>query len=608
MKKGKKDKGQKEPLKLDLGLASIIDGKTVASAPSPTAEPSSIKRVPPPGRSDGTKVQTPNVQSSLTQASLTQPVQSKPAAGQAKNLFGDLDLGPLKEEAKKEEKKQESTKVTPGLFDGLALDLRVARAEESVAPASTPRIESKGAASLSPKLDGPKVEGPYERLYREERWNELGHYAESHLTHHGVEDPEARLWWVRAQLKLGGIPASILSASLESTTVTISEKPQSSTSLYALAGCVLLEMSNVLKDKNEGDLARVFLERAENLKKGVVSPTSTVHAHVNSTTGTSTAKIVAPRKTPPDVGVGTLAEKVKQVRDQRAATVPQAAKPARTDVSKASFFAERRSVQIGGAALGGVLVSAFLLFPALAGWNAASKEGTVHAYTFDLEGKPALLLPQIDRVNGLSHLAALYYDFDKRGPAHPAPVAPVQQMSANGPVDLAPSAPSAVASGADPALNSAPNNGVAAVKAPEPRERRGKKEVVNTSGPIESNDIRAYESQQKNDDEPYTIDFPPYRNAENRPDRGRDGNGNSFGRRGNGEGGMERFSAPRTYTITKRTTVMSGPSVKAFQVEELDTGDEIVVEAQIGPWLQLRSKRNQVGYILADDAENGSLR
>jgi hypothetical protein len=66
---------------------------------------------------------------------------------------------------------------------------------------------------------------------------------------------------------------------------------------------------------------------------------------------------------------------------------------------------------------------------------------------------------------------------------------------------------------------------------------------------------------------------------------------------------VDKFDSEKTYRIIVRTKVMVRPAFKAPSLAELEEGDKVKVDAQVGPWLKLRSKRGQSGYILAQDAE-----
>ena len=66
---------------------------------------------------------------------------------------------------------------------------------------------------------------------------------------------------------------------------------------------------------------------------------------------------------------------------------------------------------------------------------------------------------------------------------------------------------------------------------------------------------------------------------------------------------VDKFSRPVMFRVVNETLVLPTPSLRAKPVQRLRAGDEVLVEAKMGPWLRLRSQSNRPGFILAQDAE-----
>ena len=66
---------------------------------------------------------------------------------------------------------------------------------------------------------------------------------------------------------------------------------------------------------------------------------------------------------------------------------------------------------------------------------------------------------------------------------------------------------------------------------------------------------------------------------------------------------FEKFSGGKVYSIIVATRVMDRPSFRTVPIAKLQRGDTVLVEAQVGDWLKLRSKKGSPGYILAQDAK-----
>jgi hypothetical protein len=83
----------------------------------------------------------------------------------------------------------------------------------------------------------------------------------------GKASKQARLWWVRAQLELGRVPISVLSAPLEEYL----EELRRDVDLYELSSITFLALGQALFKKGQGRLAVVLIERSFEFAKKVKS-------------------------------------------------------------------------------------------------------------------------------------------------------------------------------------------------------------------------------------------------------------------------------------------------------------------------------------------------
>jgi len=120
--------------------------------------------------------------------------------------------------------------------------------------------------------------------------------------------------------------------------------------------------------------------------------------------------------------------------------------------------------------------------------------------------------------------------------------------------------------------------------------KRVKKETVNTEGPLEPAGFL------QNVEEP-----PPLHSQEASPfERG----GSPVAIRAEQRQGEKAtvHKSARYYTILVRTEVYSGPTRTSPTIAELQKGDHIEVDAEVGEWFKIRSRKGSPGYVLSRDA------
>lgn len=125
--------------------------------------------------------------------------------------------------------------------------------------------------------------------------------------------------------------------------------------------------------------------------------------------------------------------------------------------------------------------------------------------------------------------------------------------------------------------------------------RRTKKETINTTGPIEPAGFL------QNIEEP-----PPLQSQEASPfERGGSpvairNDATRFDQKQGERATVHRST--RYYTILVRTEVYTGPTRSSPSIAELQKGDHIEVDAEVGEWLKIRSRKGSPGYVLSRDA------
>lgn len=497
----------------------------------------------------------------------------------------------MKRAGSQSEAKAKTGRVDLGLSSILS-SFEPSAAEPPVEPAALPLKAGAGSSepnfilvtSENPSVlavpEAPKApQDPFLALAQELKWEEVKLLAEKQLSTSGekqtVPEIEARLWWIKSQLASGSVPTSILSAPLDSASARILEIQRTSSgskvpeALTGFCGVLLQQLGELLFTNGERGLALSFFERAYRL---------------DPTTGANLARhlkdeILKLRENPAakhDLKLKAkllkLEQGLKELEasnvDVDAATVPESRTAAQ--VGAETFHAPRsRPVPWGALAL----MSALLIVSAW-GW----RSGLLHAYLSSQDPAvatsalivrvdPLLVMPEMQRVSGVSNLDALYYDIDAGKPR--ADGKPQKEDRA-----VAPPVGAAV-----PAVE----------RVSESVGSSQGKVTVNTSGPVEGPEFRDLKDEKE--------DLSLRRSQELF--------GGGTGRRDDAPQGfeVEKFDADKLYVVIAKTNVMARPSYQTAALAELQTGDKVLVESKLGPWLKLRSKHGQSGYILAQDAE-----
>lgn len=455
------------------------------------------------------------------------------------------------------------------------------------------------------------------------KWSELAAWCERglspKLTSSAPEEVwpriERRVWWIRSQERLKGVPISILSAPLEEVSheflvhresgretlgAGVSEALQNE--LYKLLG----ELAEGLRSR--GDEATA--SRLEDLKKRVGT------THIATTPQVRTDSAVQGAGDQPEAGATVdplpappriRAELTERLISDLPARGPKEAgrKAPHPGTSSGSTGKDRAITSTARWWLKALVITVLLL--ALVGvllfqrLNVRSWRETLTSLGI---GQTNPLAPQIPLPDGLKEPAL-------QPPKLPEPRAPSQLEAIledyRGAKVLTPQTdvsprdstdrPPAQAKEGDPSSSSAaPSSATVHQQANrqplEPVVQQ--KETINTSGPLEPPHFpRA--GDRRRDTEPSSglsrgpRQPPPPTGQDSSPPRPE-------------RPGFENFTAPRVYRTLVETDVMSAPTIRGRALDVLPAGVEVLVEGKEGYWLRIRSQRGNRGFILSQDA------
>lgn len=416
----------------------------------------------------------------------------------------------------------------------------------------------------------------FETLAAAEKWQELLALSESRSALEGSSGLEARLWWVRSQLALKTVPASILAAPLESATKTLVGQEagllagldeQQRRRIIVLASSVLQETGKALSRGHETDVAISLLERAFLLDGGgstalrrvlneeIARRRKVLTRFSSDEEREALGKLQSLRSKLPDSGFVLGAEGGAGLAAETAAAGQE------TRSSNARSLAILFLIVL-------IAAGGMVYLGSFAGTAVVRSEAAAFEVMEDklVQGRsPArMLVPVMPRLSGMGHLDAVFYELKGSAAAEPQPAAVTSVAAAPVP---------------------------AAVKAPA----AGRKETVNTDYPLES-ELGRKQPDVQSQDVPRAGGVA--RQSAQRLQRGDDQEPDEAA-----PVEVEKFVVPRNYMISRHAEVRSKPSLFAAVIDSLAPGDKVKVDGRVGKWLVLRSQRGRLGYISSRDAE-----
>jgi hypothetical protein len=201
-------------------------------------------------------------------------------------------------------------------------------------------------------------------------------------------------------------------------------------------------------------------------------------------------------------------------------------------------------------------------------WNGASVVVASESM-LAVETAVALRPPVVEPRAALSNLDVVNYSLSDSGTAAPV-------------VKNRPAEPDSAGVGLQPAPTKLSEARVAAVEKPS----AGKTDFVNTDGPVEGAAFRS------------GVDRAGSQEAR-LPDPMYDHQPKSVPSAGYPEVGGVILGEVKSVLV--QTNVLDSPSYRARIIAKLREGDKVSVEARIGSWVRIRSKRGKTGYVFAQD-------
>jgi len=434
----------------------------------------------------------------------------------------------------------------------LGLTAILARAtSEAVVQANTGAItveQETAIVTLDEDIQALSVE--LSRLAERQEWGMLVGRAESAIA--SEEDIEARLWWIRGHLGGFTLPVSLLAAPFE----TVCRQLVGDVRLEIFAD-LITEIGEIalLRLHDVGDRRQEHAVRLALVKLGILDSAERSRQGHGKT---------APQVRRFELGTSKVESPV----------VAAAVKP------PAAISITRRRVAGIVAFLFLVSVAVFMLrdrTPVRQPFMTAPENLLV------MNEAPGMMPPGVVGRPVSSSLGALYYSLERDGGDSGA--APVQLITAS------PQDKQVARKGEQNriATESAPEQVIARAsqsKRPPAPEERKTHEVVRTDGPIEGPEFtRGLERQRLPQprlpdatlpDEPKPLPEVSY------PD------------------GSVILGGEIKSTLV-RTDVFASPSYQGRKIARLEPGDKVSVEARVGQWLRIRSRRGRAGFVYAQD-------
>lgn len=468
--------------------------------------------------------------------------------------------------------------------NNLDLGLSALLQEVSAAPASSPETHE----ATPPQTDAidsqlkPEVKkNKYEELADSQNWPELANVCESELRSNPENVTEVRLWWVLAQLKGRRMPATLLTAPLETATQelkNLGDKPD----LINLAARTLAELGQALLAAGDGAAAVSFLKRAADLVPQHAESLQSAALHeikrLESLNNLSTRQLaerdqqlssmrafIPSQVEPPELRILADLKRSAAIRKTQA----QGESKNRGGRSTAfSFLSALRSsvlVRVLPIVIFLGLISAFLL-PRFSSWFESSPGAMIYRSSRNTAA-PTLKLPELSKLDSVSAFDGLYYDLKTERPGAP------------------------VAGGALRSRVASPATKVTATIS-------GSKEVLSMSGPAEPQEMRQALSQpqQALPDKSSDILFGGGATKGGSPGAPSSAPSTS------GSAEPQELAASKVYRIIARTRITASPSYQTEVLGTLQTGERVAAEGRVDSWIQIRSASGRIGFILAQDA------
>jgi hypothetical protein len=384
-------------------------------------------------------------------------------------------------------------------------------------------------------------------LAQAKQWGVLVSKAETAIS--SEEDFEARLWWIRGHLGALSLPVSLLAAPFE----TLCRQLKTRTDLRKSLSDLLGEVGQIMLERLKG----VGDRRQEHGVRHALTQLGLLVENRGPAGGTETIPPKVPR-----FELGTPAD------EGDLSKVPAGLLPRRK-------LSGARWVIFG--ALATFLTAALGLYYQYKYSDAADVVVASEAFV-QSESASAQISPVVSARAAAGSLGALYYSITEATPG---------ALSASSPKPPAPGG--APMGGGVSGSNAAPNRPAAQDKPiaseQQPDRARGAKEQVNTAGPVEGVEFRDG-VERRSMQEPRLpgastgeVQSPPEASA---PE-------------------IDGALQDQVKSVLVPTNVLANPSYHARVIARLREGDKVSVEARVGQWVRIRSRKGKTGFIFAQD-------
>ena len=428
----------------------------------------------------------------------------------------------------------------------------------------------------------------FEKLRDDGSWEELSDICEKRLSESRNEDHEARLWWIRSQLELGSVPATILAAPLDSATrALVDPDHESQKEIEPLAGELLYQLANCLRDKGDPSIVVTFLERSYKLTgEHAEDLAEVIDAEVQRLTKESRRK--KNKELPERIAALTaLRDEIKNPDKQEKKPERKAVASEKNDAVPPPTISRRAVYGTRAALLACILIiGVYAAKPGPELFRFGAPPAEPYAMLIETDATALPMLPEFPRLRkeDRTSLKDILRDFD----ATALPTGSPNRARAN-------TISNRIQKLARPRVN-----------------QPVKKVALDMSGPIESSELREImEEARAKFKKDATSSKRPAREMQARlsrefrmrpPDIVRGESDRDTIVKGFPWKGQKKLDE---YVVVAETTeVRSGPADKNTDVlDELERDDRVRVERDLGGWLRLRSPDDMVGYIRAEDAE-----
>lgn len=503
----------------------------------------------------------------------------------SKEKEGKLDLGlsSLLDGAAKELKS--SLNEVGSLSEVLKKSVELSQTKDEVN--TKEEIKADPPPVISEPIAAPLEKDQFQKLADAGKWSELSKLCEEKLAESKDSDRIAKLWWIKSQFETRAIPISILAPSLNLIAKEILNNPELPEYSKKLCEKLLLEFSKNLISNSDYELVLLFLAYSLEHNKGsnaeisplIIELEKKIKADSTFQSNEAVEKELQALKSQYKLNLyNSIFDKI-EITENTFTRKPLDAEPAKSRTALILLTLVLLSLAVLGfifrsqitESAGGAIDYAFNIFDS--GANGDYQPSLNLAENFSDQ---TLIEPQPERVAGLNHLDAVFYEVDNA-------------------VNTPPSATPAVAiTQPVPVRNDSP---VAQLPNRSPGELdkiggpgQKPKDEVNTSYPLERNTNVEKDTEKDAAEEIPEIDFPPYRSNKKPGD-------SNFGTKDS------RTAGTPNYVIIAKTRVMAEPTYWAEVKGDLSIGDKVLVEEPIGKWLRIKAKNGKYGYILSQDAD-----